>query len=105
MIPILLACGLTILTETPFLALWGYRGWRGTAVIVCANAFTNLLLNLCFLLGLPRTVFWIAVGEAAVVLAEYGIFARVFGRSRRLLLLTFLANCLSFGLGLLLFPR
>ena len=105
MILVLLACGLTVLTETPLLALWGYRGRRETAVIVSANVVTNLLLNLTFLLGLPRTVPWIAAGEGAVVLAEYGIYVRAFGPSRRLLLLTFLANCLSFGLGLVLFPQ
>lgn len=99
---IALACLLTVLIETPFLALWGYRSRRELAVIVCANVLTNLLLNLSFLLGLPYRPGWIAAGELLAVAAEYGIYARGFGRSRKLLLLTLLANCLSFGLGLLL---
>ncbi len=99
---IALACLLTVLIETPFLALWGYRGGRDLAVIVCANVLTNLLLNLSFLLGLPYTPGWIAALELTVVAAEYGIYARAFGRSKKLLPATFLANCLSFGLGLLI---
>ena len=100
--PILLACLLTVLIETPFLALWGFRKARDLAVIVCANVLTNLLLNLSFLLGLPYRPLWIAAGELLVVAAEYAVYARAFGPSRRLLLLTLAANCLSFGLGLLL---
>ena len=99
---IFLACLLTVLIETVFLFVCGYRGWYAVAVIVCTNVLTNLLLNLSFLLGLPYTVPWIAAGELAVVAAEYGTYAKAFGRSVGLLLLTFLANCLSFGLGLLL---
>ena len=102
MTPILLACLLTVLIETPFLALWGYRKKRELAVIVCANVLTNLLLNLSFLLGLPYRPLWIAAGELLVVAAEYAVYARAFGPSRRLLLLTLAANCLSFSLGLLL---
>ena len=102
MIPILLACGLTVLIETPFLALWGYRKKRELAVIVCANVLTNLLLNLSFRLGLPYVPIWIAAGELCVVAAEYAIYTMAFGPGRRLLLLTLLANGLSFGLGLLL---
>ncbi len=96
------ACLLTLLIETPFLALWGYRDRYALAVVVCTNVLTNLTLNLSFLLCLPYTALWIAVGELTVVAAEYLIYARAFGHSRRLLLLTFLANCLSFGLGLLI---
>ncbi len=99
---ILLACVLTVLIETPFLALWGYRDRRSLTVIVCANVITNLLLNLSFLLGLPYRPVVIAAAELLVVAAEYGIYARAFGRSRKLLLLTLTANCLSFGLGLLI---
>ena len=71
-------------------------------VIVCANVLTNLVLNLSFLLGLPYRPGWIAAGELLVVAAEYAVYARAFGPSRRLFLLTLAANCLSFGLGLLL---
>ena len=100
---IFLACALTVLIETPFLALCGYRSGRALTVIVCANVMTNLLLNLSFLLFLPYRPAIIAAAELLVVAAEYGIYARAFGRSGKLLLLIFLANCLSFGLGTLIF--
>ena len=98
-----LACLLTVLIETPFLALWGFRAPRALGIIVCANVLTNLLLNASFLLGLPYRPGWIALGELAVTAAEYGIYAGAFGPSRRLALLTLLSNALSFSLGLLLF--
>ena len=99
---VFLACTLTVLIETPFLALFGYRRREELAVIVCANVVTNLLLNLALmLLPLPR---WSVYPlEAAVVAAEYAVYALAFGRSRRLFLLTLAANCLSYGIGLLLF--
>ena len=99
---VFLACALTVLIETPFLALFGYRRREELAVIVCANVVTNLLLNLALmLLPLPR---WSVYPlEAAVVAAEYAVYALAFGRSRRLFLLTLAANCLSYGIGLLLF--
>ena len=100
---ILLACLLTVAIETPFLVLCGYRGRRAVGVIVCANVLTNLPLNLAFALGLPYRPGVIAAAELAVVAIEYLIYAKAFGRSRKLLLLTLVANCLSFGLGLLIF--
>ena len=99
---IFLACLLTVAIETPFLILCGYRGGRAVGVIICINVITNLILNLSFSLGLPYRPGVIAAAELAVVAAEYLIYAKAFGRSRKLLLLTFAANCLSFGLGLLI---
>ena len=40
--------------------------------------------------------------EAAVVIAEYAVYAAARGRSRRLLLMSLGANALSFSAGLLL---
>ena len=99
---IVLACILTVLIETPFLALWGYREREDLAIIACANAFTNLLLNLSFLLFLPWTPLGIAAGELAVLALECAIYARAFGPSARLFFLTLLANALSLSLGLLI---
>ncbi len=102
---ILLACGLTVLIETPFLALWGYRKRDELIVIVCANVFTNLLLNLLLWrvpsLYVPGVI---ALLEAAVVAVEYGIYRLAFGARRGLFWLTLGANALSYGLGLLLAP-
>ena len=101
---ILLACGLTVLIETPFLALWGYRKRDELIVIVCANVFTNLLLNL--LLWRVPSLYGPAVYalEAAVVTVEYGIYRLTFGARRGLFWLTLAANALSYGLGLLISP-
>ena len=99
----LLACALTILIETPVLALWGARRWNELLVVASANAVTNLLLNL--FLGLCP--FWAALPavllpEAAVVAAEYGVFRLAFGRRGGLFAVTLGANVLSYTLGLLL---
>ena len=97
------ACFLTVLIETPFLALFGWRSREELTIIICANVVTNLLLNLSLAFFLPITVPVIAFLESAAVLAEYAVYALAFGRSGRLFLLTLLANGLSFGLGLLIF--
>jgi len=101
---IFLACALTVLIETPFLALWGYRKRDELIIIVCANVVTNLLLNL-LLWRVPSlygpTVYGL---EALVVAVEYGIYRLAFGKRRGLLLLTLAANALSYGLGLFLMP-
>ena len=99
---ILLACVLTVLIETPYLALWGYRSRGDVAVTAAANVLTNLTLNLSFLLFLPNRMSLILVGEVLVVAAEYAIYALAFGRSWKLFRLTLSANCLSFGIGLFL---
>ena len=101
---IFLACLLTVLIETPFLALCGYRKRFDLAVIVCTNVVTNLLLNLLIALvfrGHPGG--WIYPMEGAVVAAEFMIYSSAFGRSMKLFLLTLAANCLSYGIGLLIF--
>lgn len=94
---------LTVLFETPWFALWGYRKRDELLLVVCVNVVTNLLLNL-FLATLGRDVgALIYLLEAIVVAAEYFIYAIPFGRSWKLFLLTLGANCLSYGLGLLIF--
>ena len=74
------------------------------STVLLANVITNLLLNLTILLvfsGQPGA--WIYLMEAAVVAAEYAVYAVAFGRSRKLVLLTLAANCLSYGIGIALF--
>ena len=101
---IFLACAMTVLIETPFLAMWGYRKRDELIVIVCANVVTNLLLNL-LLWRIPSLYGPAVYGlEAVVVAAEYGIYRLAFGQRRGMLLLTLAANALSYGLGLVLMP-
>jgi hypothetical protein len=104
----LLACTLTVLIETPFLAAFGYRKGFDLAVIVCSNVLTNLLLNLLLigsvLLGITQNGYTLLtfVLEIGVFFSEYGIYRAAFGSSRRLALLTAAANALSLLLGLLI---
>ena len=98
-----LACLLTVVIETGFFALQGYRGKDDLIIVACANAATNLSLNLLIALVFPQGAgLWLFLLEAAVVVTEYLIYARAFGASRRLFLLTLAANVLSFAAGLLL---
>lgn len=101
---IFLCCLLTVVIEGLFFILFGYRDRVSLTVIVCANVITNLLLNLTISLafyGPPGS--WIYLMEAAVVAAEYAIYAVAFGRGWKLFFLTLAANCISYGVGLLIF--
>ena len=96
---------LTVLFETPWFALWGYRKRDELLLVVCVNVASNLILNLLLV-----TVFrgrdigaLIYVFEAAVVAVEYIVYAIPFGHSWKLFAVTLTANCLSYGLGLLIF--
>lgn len=100
---LLIACVLTVLIETPVFLLAGYRGRDELTVIVCANIVTNLTLNLCAAFLFPQRGAAEYLAELVVVGAEYTAYALAFGRSRRLFLLTLAANCLSYGLGFLIF--
>lgn len=97
------ACGLTLLIELLFFACTPYRRERYFMLLCGAvNVASNLNLNLL----LPAHPAWwmILLGEGLVVTAEYMIYALACGRSGRLLLYTFLANLLSFSIGLVIFP-
>lgn len=101
---IFFACFLTVMIEVPFLALYGYRSKYALTVTVCANVLTNLLLNLLIQLvfhGNPG--FWILPMELAVIYGEFLIYCAAFEKSAKLHFLTFSANVLSYGIGLLLF--
>lgn len=97
------ACGITVLIETGFFALCGYRDGDEMLIVACANVVTNLLLNLFLAWFRIERNAVIYLLEAVVVLAEYAVYALSFGHSVRLFLLTFAANCLSYGTGLLLY--
>ncbi len=101
---IFLACLLTVLIEGVFLAVWGYRDRFSLTVIICANVISNLLLNLFiwFVLGGTPGI-WIYLLELCVVAGEFAVYSLAFGCSWKLFFLTFAANCLSYGLGLLIF--
>ena len=98
------ACLLTVLIETGLFYVLGYRGKDDITIVVCANVITNLTLNLTIALCFPRGPgFWLALMEGIVVAAEYAIYARAFGASKKLFWQTLAANVLSYGIGVLLF--
>lgn len=98
-----MACFLTVLIETPFLALFGYRRKSAIAIIVCTNVITNLVMNTSLTLLCPQwTMGILGIAEALVVGAEYAIYAVPFGNGWRLFLLTLAANALSCGVGLVI---
>jgi hypothetical protein len=98
-----LACLLTVLIETPFLAVCGYRSKGAIAITVCTNVITNLVMNVLLTLLCPQwTIGVLVLAEALVVVTEYLIYSVPFGRGQKLFLLTLAANALSCGLGLIL---
>ena len=103
---ILFVCAaLTVAIETPFMYLLGCRNRDEVLLIICVNVATNLLLNLGLGLGFagrePGTIIYAL--EAIVVAVEYVLYALAMGKSLRLFLLTLAANCLSYGIGLIIF--
>ena len=100
---IFIACLLTVLIETPFMALFGYHKKDDIVVIVCTNIITNLLLNLSLALLFTEIGTGIFLLEALVVLAEFAIYSLAFRPSAALFFLTAAANILSYGLGTFIF--
>ena len=98
------ACILTVLIETVFFRLFGFKSRLDLRIIALTNVFTNEALNL-FLHFEPGAfdTFWLIILELLVVAGEYLIYRRAFGPSRRLLVLTFFANVLSFFIGALVY--
>lgn len=103
---IFIACGLTVLIEGLFFILMGYREKGFVLLCVCANVLTNLTLNLLvwllYYLGVKLTVVVYPL-EALVVVSEYLIYRAYEGASKKLFLLVFTANALSYLTGVLLF--
>lgn len=96
---------LTVIIETPWMYLFGHRKRDEILLVVCVNIATNLLLNLGLSLGFAgREVgCLIYLFEALVVAAEAGLYSLAFGFSCKLFLVTLGANCLSYGIGLIIF--
>ena len=98
------ACILTVIIETVFFRLFGWKNRADLIIIALANVVTNVTLNL-FLSLVPgaHEPVWIALLELAVVASEYLIYRRAFGASGKLLPVTFFANILSFLVGAYLY--
>lgn len=102
------ACALTVAVETLFFVLLHWRDRDFLFLCVCANAATNLALNLLLMLlarlGLREMLPWLIYPlELLVVAAEYAVYTVVRGRGVKLFALVFAANAISYCIGLLLF--
>jgi len=101
---IFIACLTTVVVETLFFYVCGYKKCEDIFIIICCNVLTNLILNLVIQIvfhGAPGGhIYWM---EALVVLSEFWIYCAAFGRNFKLLLFVLTANCMTYGIGLLLF--
>ena len=89
--------------ETGFMYLLGYRSRVIVTVIIFANVLTNLSLNLLLIVLYITEMTAVILLEAAVVAAEYVIYAYFEGRSFRLFAVTLAANVITYLTGLLIF--
>ena len=98
------ACILTVIIEACWFRVFGYKKKLDLGIIALTNVITNVVLN-TFLDLVPDAfdVPWLIILELLVVAAEYLIYRRAFGSSKRLLILTFFANVLSFLIGMIVF--
>ena len=103
---LLIACGLTVAVETVFFYAVGRRKPLFLLLCAAANAATNLALNLLLLhlaaVGADLALLIYPL-EAAVVLLEFFIFSAYEKGGEKLLFQAFLANALSYGIGVGLF--
>ena len=99
------ALALTVLIEWAFSWLF-LRRRRNRVVVILAQCVTNPIANLIVFLKPFGLNFWqiICPVEIVVVLAEWAIYARCFSTKSKLkpFLFSFLANTISFSLGLFL---
>ena len=96
------ACILTAAIEMIVFAASGYyRDLTFMLLVASANVATNLMLNL--ILSYHRSAALIVLLELAVVAAEYLVYAKSEGHSKKLFLITAGANAASFLTGLALF--
>ena len=98
-----------MIIETAFFLLAGYREKWFAALCAVVNLLTNLTLNLIlsallFLEKDTQNILLICL-EVLVVADEYLCYSAALGKGKRLLLLTFAANLLSFLLGQLFYYR
>ncbi len=98
------ACILTVIIEVCWFRIFRYKRPLDLGIIALSNVVTNVALN-TFLDLVPDAfgVPWLIILELLVVAAEYLIYRKAFGPSRRLLILTFFANVLSFFIGALIY--
>ena len=93
-----LACGLTMVIETAYFFLTGYRDRNFLIVCLAVNAATNLSMNL-ILKETGVQIGTVIIAEVIVVAVEYVVYCLVSKPSKALLIHTAIANVLSFSIG------
>jgi len=111
---LLIACFLTCLIEGGFFCCFrSTRNWKFLTASVGVNVLTNLSLNLFLRFLIYHYDYELVLNslsvfglESFVVVWEFVMYGLLFGFSKRLLLLVFLANLISylFSYLLLFFP-
>ena len=103
LLKLLAAVVLTILIETAFYFIVGYRSRVFLIACVLINFITNLPLNLALaLIPANNGRVLLCPLEIAVVLIEWGVLRLFASKRRGLPALVFFANLLSFSAGLLI---
>lgn len=99
-----ICAALTVIIETPWMYLWGYRKRDEILLVICVNVVSNLLLNLGLSLGFAgREVgALIYLFEAIVVAGEFALLSLAFRPTWKLFFIILGANCLSYVLGLII---
>ena len=97
---IYLNCLFTVIIELLLFVLLGYREKKFLLLVICTNTATNIFLNL-LLYHVDYHLFIIPL-ELLIVLSEYIIYALYLNRSKRLFEYVFLANLITFMIGLLI---
>jgi hypothetical protein len=105
----LLALFLTLVIELAVALILGYRSRRELAVVVLVNFVTHPVLHLILFLNnylafLTVNDLTIGIMEICIVFVEWGILCYSFPAKKwKLLLLSFLMNLCSYGLGRVIF--
>lgn len=99
---------LTLIFEGLVFLLFRFKNKDFWILFFLVNVLTNLSINLIllsssFFLSYTALVILLYILEVSVIFIEYFFYTKKEGKSFRLFLSTFLANLLSYSLGLLIF--
>jgi hypothetical protein len=101
---LILSAALTIIIETTFLWLVGYKERHFVIVCILINFITNILLNMGLaLVSIFTARLLLYPCEAVVVVVEWFVLSFLVQNKKRLLLFVLLSNALSYCIGLLIF--
>lgn len=103
---ILLPLAITLALETGIYMILKHRDFKLLVVVSLLNIILNPLMNIGLCYITDNTLYWVilSLSEIATVLLEAAVITLIFKmRFTKVLLFAFLANLLSFSVGLILF--